>query len=149
MSLKWRSLFFSQDGQPTDLVFPEVVFAKQELCSARSAGMVMGEEVGSGRADARCMLINAVFLLQNRSLLICCHDNANKHLALTTLLFFLAATTQELKILRWKSIWKVTRSPFCLQVKLCPNWLRLPGEVFRSKRSVRFQSLPKAPHTGP
>lgn len=88
MYLQWRSLFFSQDGQLTDLVYPEVAFAKQELCSARNAGMVMGEEVGSGRADVGSVLITAGILLQNRSSLICCHGNANKHLALTTLLFF-------------------------------------------------------------
>lgn len=86
MSLKWRSLFFSQDGQPTDLVSPEAAFAKRELCSARSAGIVMGEELGRGRADVCCMLINAAFLLQNRSPLVCRHGNANKHLTLP--LFF-------------------------------------------------------------
>lgn len=63
---------------------------------------------------------------------------------------FLAATTQELKILRWESTWEVTRSPLCLQEKLCPNWLQLLGDIFRSKRSgCLFRCLPKMPHTGP
>lgn len=81
---------FPQYGQPRDLVPPEVSIAKQELCSARSPGMVTGEAwegVRHRETDVCCMLIKAVFLLQNRSPLICCHGNVNKHLALLALLF--------------------------------------------------------------
>jgi hypothetical protein len=74
--------------QPTDLVPPEVSGAEQELHSARSPGVVEGGQGRVGEADVcRHMLIEAVFLLQNRCPLICRHGNANKYPTLPVLLF--------------------------------------------------------------